>query len=313
MADTARGLGRGLDALLKGFHHGLEAPEVILAPMEKIRPNPGQPRRDFGEESLAELAESIKKSGVLQPILVRPLKHEHGPAYELVAGERRLRAGQMAGLGEIPAIVKDFSDEEGLTFALIENLQREDLNSMEEAVGLERLRKQFDLTQEDLAGKLGKSRPAVANSLRLLQLPEDIQEDVRSGRLSAGHGRALLAVTDTPARTELHARILEREMSVRQAEAQAAYWKKTKTLPGAEIAGKRKAASRGPDQEEPREVAALRKELKQTLRVEVRIQGGLSKGRLVLEYGNEAELAGLLDRLGVRGAPPSRKHETNTE
>jgi len=313
MADTARGLGRGLDALLKGFHDGLEAPEVILAPMDKIRPNPAQPRRDFGEQSLAGLAECIKKSGVLQPILVRPLKHEGGPAYELVAGERRMRAAQMAELGEIPAIVKDFSDEEGLVFALIENLQREDLNPMEEAAGLERLRKQFDLTQEDLAGKLGKSRPAVANTLRLLQLPEDMQEDVRAGRLSAGHGRALLAVTDAPARAELRVRILEQDLSVRQAEAQAVYWKKTKSLPGAEMAGKRKADRKGPAQEEPQEVAALREELKQVLRVEVRIQGGLSKGRLVLEYGNEAELAGLLDRLGVGRTVPSRTHGKNKD
>ena len=311
MADTARGLGRGLDALLKGFQDGLEAPEIILAPTEKIRPNPGQPRRDFKEESLAELAESIKQNGLLQPILVRPLEQED-LQYELVAGERRWRAGRMAGLDEVPAIVKNFSDEEALVFALIENLQRQDLNPMEEATGLEHLQKQFDLTQEDLAARLGKSRPAVANSLRLLRLPENVQEDIRSGRLSAGHGRCLLSIADEPARAELHARILKQGLSVRQAEAQAAYWKRTKTLPGAETARKKEAASKEAVQKEPREITELRKELKQVLQVEVKVQGGLSKGRLVLEYGNETELAKLLSRLGIQHPTSPRTPEAKS-
>jgi ParB family chromosome partitioning protein len=233
MAAVSKGLGRGLGAL---FQNDLPDATKMLSQAENpadtkimairdISPNPGQPRKDFDQEALNELADSIRAQGLLQPILVRPVSghlREHGAKrYEIVAGERRWRAAQLAGLTELPVIVKEISDTQALALALIENLQREDLNPLEEAVGMQRLKDEFGLSQEELANQLGKSRSAVANSLRLLNLPENAQQNLRAGKISPGHARALLAV-DNPATSELiRKRILEQKLSVREAEALA--------------------------------------------------------------------------------------------
>jgi ParB family chromosome partitioning protein len=298
-----RGLGRGLDALLQGFGEGLGAPEIVQVPAGRIRPNPKQPRRDFDEAALAELAESIRTNGVLQPILVRPVD-DPDHLYELVAGERRWRASQLANLAELPAIVRTMSDEESLAIALIENLQREDLNPIEEALGLQRLQEEFGLTQEQMAEKVGKSRPAIANMLRLTQLPEPIQRDIRTGVMTAGHGRALLVLTGSEDQEAMRQRIVERALSVREAEAMAAYWKRTGVLPGEE--GAQRPAGHPPARVRKSPGQALPEALRETLEdieavmaVPVALRGGLDKGQLVLHYSSLDELNGILRTIGV--------------
>ncbi|MDR0530457.1 MAG: ParB/RepB/Spo0J family partition protein [Oscillospiraceae bacterium] len=211
-----RGLGRGLDSLFEE-NGGLEeqsAGQTKLRIMD-VEPNREQPRTAFDETALAELTKSVAEHGVLQPILVRPLP---SGAYQIIAGERRWRAARAAGLGEIPVVIRELTDEQAMAAALIENLQREDLNPMEEAAGYQKLMDTFDLTQEEVAGRLGKSRPAVANALRLLKLPGSVQGMVREGFLSAGHARALLGV-DPEAGVEIAANQMVRDrMSVREAE-----------------------------------------------------------------------------------------------
>ena len=189
MAAKKGGLGKGLDALFADNAIEEDTPAVKLK-ISEIEPNREQPRKEFDDAALAELADSIAQHGVLQPLLVRPLI---GGGYQLVAGERRWRASRMAGLTEVPVVVRQMSDQEMMELALIENLQREDLSPMEEAEGYRTLMEGYSLTQEEVAQIVGKSRPAVANSLRLLALPNEIGEMVRSGELSAGHARALLA------------------------------------------------------------------------------------------------------------------------
>ncbi|MEW5772774.1 MAG: ParB/RepB/Spo0J family partition protein [Thermodesulfobacteriota bacterium] len=293
-----RGLGRGLDALLSGFGEDMATPDVLYVPVEDIRPNPNQPRRDFDQAALEELAESIRESGVLQPILLRSMTGGEA-RYELVAGERRWRASQLAGKSDIPAIVREMTDDQSLAIALVENLQREDLNPIEEAVGFGQLQERFGLTQEDLARRLGKSRPAIANTLRLLQLPEPMQIDIRSGRLSAGHGRALLAVVEEAAREDLWRTLLERNLSVREAEAMAVHWKDHGAFPET-VAAPAKAPSRqrASRQHDP-ELADLRERLAALLGLAVGCKGSLDKGQIVLGFASRQELARLLERLGL--------------
>ena len=235
MTSGNRGLGRGLDALLGGVKEdekiSSESAEVRMIPVGNITPNPHQPRREFSEEGLNDLAASIKTRGVLQPVLVRSLGSGR---YELVAGERRLRASKQAGLVEIPTLIREMTDQESLAIALIENLQREDLNAVEEALGYQRLQQEFGLSQEELARQVGKSRSAVANSLRLLNLPDSVQQDIQQNAISAGHGRAIMAVSDEEMQDALHHRIVDNGLTVRQAEAQAAFCKQNGRLPGAE-------------------------------------------------------------------------------
>lgn len=191
------GLGKGLDALFPDMDMGPDARQssgLLECDIDGISPNPHQPRRDFPENEMAELADSIKVQGILQPLLVRPA----GDGYELIAGERRLRAAKMAGLFKVPVIVKDINDTELLELSIIENIQRQDLNPMEEAEAYRRLMTEFQMTQERVAARVGKSRSAVANFLRLNQLPEDIKASLKSGQISMGHARSLLAA-DTPA------------------------------------------------------------------------------------------------------------------
>ncbi len=213
-------LGRGLSSLLGDRESETANPSPAgnqyghLAPIEMLRSNPQQPRRDFDPDELAELAASIKSSGIIQPILVRP-DQEHGGHYVIVAGERRWRAAQLVQLHEVPIVVRDLSDSESLEIALIENIQRQDLNPMEEARAYRLLMDQFGHTQEQLSDSLGKSRSAIANLLRLLTLPEEVQEMVRTGQLSSGHARALVGSEDPAG---LARQVVNLHLSVRQTE-----------------------------------------------------------------------------------------------
>ena len=214
MADKKRGLGKGLNAL---FAENIteDGNSVVTLRLSEIMPNKEQPRKAFDEDALADLATSISKHGVLQPLIVRPLSDG---SYQLIAGERRFRASHIAGLSEVPVVVKNLSDREASEVALIENLQREDLNPMEEALGYQRLMEDFELTQEETSKAVGKSRSAVANSLRLLTLPEIIAEQVAGGRLSAGHARTLLSIEDAQFQLELAEKIVADGLSVREVE-----------------------------------------------------------------------------------------------
>ncbi|MBE6755121.1 MAG: ParB/RepB/Spo0J family partition protein [Ruminococcaceae bacterium] len=211
-----KGLGRGIESLFT--ENSLE--EINSSSTEKVKlvdivPNKDQPRKKFNDESLSELADSILQHGVIQPLLVRPLS---GGTYQLVAGERRWRASRMAGLKEVPVVIKDLSDEEASVIAMIENLQREDLNPIEEADGIKYLMIKYGLTQEEVSERVGKSRSAVANSLRLLKLPESITEYVRDGIISAGHAKSLLPLEDEEKMISLCNRIIAENLSVRETE-----------------------------------------------------------------------------------------------
>jgi ParB family chromosome partitioning protein len=294
---TQRGLGRGLDALLGGMNKSAEPGEIINVPIDKIIANPNQPRVYFDDEALKDLAASIQESGVLQPVLVRPKKGEADGSYELIAGERRLRAGKLADLRLMPAIVREMSDEESLAVALVENLQREDLNPIEEAKGLFRLQTEFSLTQDDLSKKVGKSRSAVANIMRLLQLSQDMQDDVGNGKISAGHARSLLAIDDELARGALHAAMLENKLSVRDSENAAAHWKKTGSLPFDVTQQKSPARSNKPSN--TMDMEALQQELSDRIGLPTRMNGTLRKGTIRFSYNNTEQLADFLQSLGM--------------
>jgi len=207
-----RGLGRGLESL---FDNGLSEEGVTTLPIMEVEPNRDQPRQDFDEAAMAELSHSVAEHGVLQPILVRPVP---GGAYQIIAGERRWRAARAAGLSEIPVVVKEMGDEEAMAAALIENLQREDLNPMEEARGYHSLMEEFNLTQDETAKRVGKSRSVVANALRLLQLPGQVQELVKDQKLSEGHARALMGLEEGVDFTPVALEIAEKGLNVRESE-----------------------------------------------------------------------------------------------
>lgn len=209
-----RGLGKGLDALFADNTTPDGAGTVTL-PITEIEPNRAQPRKNFDDAALAELADSIRQHGVITPVLVRPLTDG---TYQLVAGERRWRAARMAGLSEMPALIKDLSDSEAMELALIENLQREDLNPVEEAEGYRVLMDTYGLTQEQVAERVNKSRPAVANAVRLLSLPGEVRTMVAQGKLSSGHARALLSIEDESRIKELAEEIIKKDLTVREVE-----------------------------------------------------------------------------------------------
>lgn len=216
MAPKKGGLGRGIDSLL--IDNSIEennASQAIKLNILDIEPNKEQARKQFNDEALSELADSIAQHGVLQPLLVRPI---FGGGYQLIAGERRWRASRLAGLTQVPAIIRELSDEEAAVISLIENLQREDLNPVEEALGFASLIKDFSLTQEEAAKKVGKSRPAVANALRLLKLPEKVLDYVRENKLSAGHARAIAAIDDEKTALLAADAVIEKGLSVRETE-----------------------------------------------------------------------------------------------
>jgi ParB family transcriptional regulator, chromosome partitioning protein len=264
-----RALGRGLGALLPpaDSEEGVRLREL---PVESLVPNPQQPRRSFDGQALEELAASIRSSGVLQPLVVRP----RGSQYEILVGERRWRAAQQAGLARVPAIVREASDAEALELGLVENLLREDLNPVEAAQAYQRLLAEFGWAQEELARRLGKDRSSIANALRLLRLPELIQEDLRTGRLTMGHARALLGLPSAAAQLHLRERILAQDWSVRATEAR--------------VQARRPGRARS--RRRPPEVEAVEEELRLALGTRVRIIGNLVRGRIELPYTSAADL-----------------------
>jgi len=274
-----RGLGRGLDALLGGS----EAPRtdtLATLPVAALVPGRYQPRTRMDEQSLEELAASIRARGLIQPVLVRPLG---GDRYELIAGERRWRAAQRAGLAEIPALVRDVPDESALAMALIENIQREDLNPIEQAMGLQRLIDEFHLTHEQAAQAVGRSRSATTNLLRLLALPKAVQELLAEGSLEMGHARALLAL-EPSRQAEVAQRVVARGLSVRQTEALVARLARGP-------AAARRVRSRD------RDLLRLEEELSERLGTTVEIRHGRRGGRLVIRYVSLEHLDTLLARL----------------
>lgn len=292
-------LGRGLDALFVPPKAGSQAPgDTSMMPIDKMRPNPGQPRKTFQDEALRELADSIKSQGIIQPLLVRPLPREN--AYQIVAGERRWRAAKLAGLAQVPVFVRQLSDAEVMAAALIENLQREDLNPIEEAEALQSLRESLSLTQDELAGRLGKSRSAVANALRLLQLSTAARKDMQEGRLSAGHGRCLLGIDSAEAAEKLRLRIHSHCLTVREAEEAAAFWRGNNTLPWEEDGqDSPQAPPARTGRKKDARLRALQKRLSADLGCKVSISGDASSGRIALAYTSSNELQSLLERLGV--------------
>ena len=271
-----RGLGRGFGALIPQAPPPRASERSV--PIDQIAPNPWQPRIHFDEAKLREMAESIREHGIVEPLVVRP--REGG--FELIAGERRLRAARLAGLETVPAVVREMDDREALEITLIENLQREDLSALEEAAAYVRLVEEFGATQEEVARRVGRSRPAVANTIRLLQLPEAVREEMRSGRLSAGHARALLALDSPVEQTAMASDAIRLGLSVRQLEARI----RSRMQPSA-----RKRVSRD------LHVADVEKQLMRTLGTRVRLHTRGQKGRIVIEFYSPGELERLLERL----------------
>jgi ParB family chromosome partitioning protein len=301
MAGAQRGLGKGLTALLDSAPTPSKSERIALVPLDHIVPNKQQPRRTFSDASLQDLAASISAQGVLQPILVRRASPNDEGVYELIAGERRWRAAKLANLLEIPALIKPASDEESLTFALIENLQREDLNPIEEAQGLLKLQEQLACNQDKLAQIIGKSRPAVANAFRLLQLPDFIQDDIRNGALSAGHGRGLLSIDDPEAQRQLRDKIIEHGYSVREVEAQAAHWREYTSLPQTQLVSVLAKSQKSHSAQTTPEPAVLdlQSKISEQLGLQVRLRGSLNKGQLVLPFASQEQLSAVLALLGV--------------
>ncbi|MHC1791070.1 ParB/RepB/Spo0J family partition protein [Solidesulfovibrio sp.] len=303
MAQAQKGLGRGLEALLGGYQEDRETSEILILALDAIAANPDQPRRHFSDASLAELADSIREQGLLQPVLVRPVNGPGKVRHEIVAGERRWRAARLAGLVEIPALVRSVDDETGFALALVENLQREDLNPMEEAAGYQLLVGRYGLSQDAVARKVGKSRSAVANALRLTALAEPMQADLAGGRLTAGHARALLALPEGELRDALWQRILADGLSVREAEAAAGYAKTHGRLPEAAAA----VAGETPRKRSPRpavdgRLVNLESLLTERAGVLVKTTGTAEHGRLTFHFSSRRELEGLLERFDLQPA-----------
>ncbi|WP_265945241.1 ParB/RepB/Spo0J family partition protein [Dechloromonas sp. A34] len=280
-----KGLGRGLDALLSGNDkpHGDDQRNL---PVERLRPGKYQPRTHMDEASLAELAASIKSQGVMQPILVRAVDSTPGAErYEIVAGERRWRASQLAGLAEVPVLIRSIPDEQALAMALIENIQRENLNPLEEAQGLQRLIDEFGLTHQQAADAVGRSRPAASNLLRLLQLTAPVQEMLMSGQLDMGHARALLPISSGQ-QVGLAQRIIQKDLSVRE----------TERLVQQLLNPPKKAAEKTID----RDLLRLQEELSDGLGAGVAIRSNKKgAGKVTIEFSSLEQLDGLISRLRV--------------
>lgn len=275
------GLGKGLDALF--IDNSTEENGDKLININDIEPNRDQPRKNFDEEALKELADSIAMHGVIQPLLVRPLSDG---GYQLIAGERRWRASRMAGLTQVPVVVREMTDEESMELALIENLQREDLNPIEEAEGFKLLMDTYSFTQEQAAEKVGKSRPAVANALRLLSLPETVLDMVKQGIISSGHARTLIPLTDEKLIIKLAKEISQKELSVRETERIV----KTLLKPKNEIV--KKKSKRDPYYDECE--IAIREELGR--KAKINVSRG-NKGSIEIEFFSKEDLQSLLEAL----------------
>ena len=310
MADRKGGLGRGIGALIPTpdatekraidvFFDGAQQPEdsnLLPVPgasfahidVNAIVPNPKQPRKEFEPEAFAELVHSIKELGVLQPIVVRPLGDRNGvPSFELIMGERRLRASKEAGLEKIPAVIRETADENLLRDALLENLHRSDLNPLEEASAYQQLLEDFGITQDQLAERIGRSRPKITNTIRLLKLPASVQRKVAAGVLSAGHARAILALTDEAAMTAMAEKVINQGLSVRNVEELIAIEK-----PSTQKAKVKRGTGHS-------DLDSLAEEIGDRLGTRVRINIGLGKGTLAIEFASVADLNRILDELGI--------------
>lgn len=303
MAKKARGLGKGLDALFGDMEvsvepsskeeessavHDIEAAEthegIKYIDINNIKPNANQPRKTFDEGKLEELADSIREHGLIQPLVVR--KSTNG--YEIVAGERRWRAARKIGIKEIPAIVRELSDEENMLLAIIENMQREDLDPIEEAEGISQMIETYGLSQEQVSKSLGKSRPYITNQLRLLKLPEEIRKMVSNGRLSSGHVRALITIDDEEKQIKLAVQAVEQGLSVRQVEALA---KANKNVKKSKSAKKKKSA----------DVKRVEEDLKVALGTKVNLNQNGKKGKIEIEFYSKDELERLIELLKSLG------------
>ena len=295
---SERGLGRGLGSLLSSVNENSSEETRKLA-LTQLVPGKHQPRKYFDSAALSELAVSIRNQGVIQPLLVRQLPGMP-QRYEIVAGERRWRAAKLAGLTEVPVIVTEYSDKDAMTVALVENLQREDLNPLEEAEALQALREAHGLSQEALAEQLGKSRSAVANALRLLQLSPTIQEGLVRNDITAGHARALLAVNEANLRAELYAAIVHGHLSVREAEAAADTCKRTGRLPEKLVPqADQPAAPKMPRAPKPQSLKDLQVLLRSASGTKATISGTEDKGRIPIPYASPEELARIIELLGI--------------
>lgn len=287
-------LGRGLASLIPGVGSGEEAgarpaqKNYFECDIEKIVPNTYQPRKIFDPEALAELSESIKVNGIIQPLVVR----QRDGHYELIAGERRWRAAQKAGLKKVPVVVKDVEgDQPSLELAIIENIQREQLNCIEEAIAYQQLMDEFQLSQEDIATRVGKNRATVANTMRLLRLPAVIREDLTSGVLTMGHARALLALESSEDQLKLREMVIKKKMSVRETERQVNDLLKRPNSSPAQAAGEV-----GESQLDPN-MAALQDDLRRKFGVQVKFFGNDTKGMIQFPYSSREELMQLADKL----------------
>ncbi len=281
-----RRLGKGLDSLF-GSYEPQENDVVRMISVNLIDNNPEQPRKQFNEEKLNELAESIRQHGIVQPLIVK----KNGERYVIIAGERRFRAARIAELAEVPAIVRDMDGREVMEVALIENIQRENLNPIEEAAAIRFLMKEHDLTQDEVAKRLSKSRPAIANSVRLLQLPETVQEYLRAGKLMPGHARVLASIEDEALLEKTAEKCAEGGWSVRETEEQV---KKAITL--AELHKRPRRAKRLSN-----DLAAARNDLRERLGTKVDIQGDETRGKIIIEYFSDADLQAVYEAIMGEG------------
>ena len=281
--------GKGLEALFEQKKEEFESTAsneaVMLIDINKIEPNKSQPRKNFSESSLEELAQSIKQYGVIQPIIVK----KSSGGYEIIAGERRWRAAKIAGIKEIPAIIKDYDEDKLFEIALVENLQREDLNPIEEAMGYSKLSDNFGFSQEEISKRVGKSRSAVANSIRLLSLDDNTQALVKSGKLSAGHARTIIPVDDEKQRLELAERVIEEELSVRETENIVKKILESK---------KEKKSAHRVSKFNTESYGKIEENLKNILGTNVKLKSGKNKGAIEIEYYSDDDLERLMALLG---------------
>lgn len=292
MSQNEKRLGQGLNALFDSKIPDGEPsdnPFMWLTPQQLI-PNPNQPRRNFEDASLHELADSIRVKGVLQPLLVRPAEEEG--KWQIIAGERRWRASQIAEIDKIPVIVQKLDDNDTMIAAMMENIHREELNPIERALGLDAIKSALCVNQAELAAFLGMQRSTVTNLLRLLGLPQLIKDDLIAGRLTAGHARCLITLPEEPM-LELRQRIIDMGMNARGTELAAAYWQKEQRFPWTKNQNGEKDGRKNPD------IIKLSKQISQTLHCRASVNGSSEKGRISLSYDSNEQLYDLLDKLGL--------------
>ena len=288
-------LGTGLSALFGEEENVLENETVQTLPISRVEPRKDQPRRDFDPAAIEELAASIREYGLIQPITVRPLDKGY---YQIIAGERRWRASRAAGLKEVPVRILEADDKLAMELALVENLQREDLNPLEEAQAIQSLRERLPYSQEELAQRLGKSRSAVANSLRLLQLPRPMQDALKDGVFTPGHARAVLALPERALQDILFNAVMMRRLSVRDAEEAVIHWKRHGLLPSS-LMGASAPVARSARAPKPACIKLAIRQLRENVAPKASISGTDRAGRITLPYESEEQLAELLSRLGL--------------